>query len=174
MYDFIGINKNIYEFIEKSKKNDLIDILSESSKLYYNSDYESNYLTDKNFDLIREYLKEKYNYEYLEIGYSVCNKKNKVELPHFMPSIKKVKGNNEDLEKWLKKFDEKYFVITDKLDGMSLLLYKRNNKIHANTRGNGVIGQDISPIVKYLNIGKVEEKSFIRGELIISKKIGKY
>ena len=51
---------------------------------------------------------------------------------------------------------------------MSLLVVSSENNIKAFTRGDGKIGQDITLIIPYINIGKLEN-AMVRGELVVSK-----
>lgn len=54
-------------------------------------------------------------------------------------------------------------LISDKLDGISCLIYKGR----AYTRGNGVYGSDITNVFK--NIPLIDEKYSVRGELVVKK-----
>lgn len=54
-------------------------------------------------------------------------------------------------------------LISDKLDGISCLIFKGK----AYTRGNGIYGSDITNIFK--NIPEVDEKYAVRGELVVKK-----
>jgi NAD-dependent DNA ligase len=90
-----------------------------------------------------------------------------------MGSLDKIKDDAKTIEKWRKKYSGDC-VISDKLDGNSGLLVM-NPKTGANTlysRGDGEYGQDLSGILKYIKLPKVKETCAVRGELIISKKIG--
>ena len=53
-------------------------------------------------------------------------KKNKVKLPFYMASMKKLKPNENNIQNWFKKYKGPY-VVSDKLDGNSGRLYFKNN-----------------------------------------------
>ena len=57
-----------------------------------------------------------------------------------------------------------------KLDGVSGLYSTENEEEKLYTRGNGLVGQDVSNLIKYLNLPK-EKDIVVRGEFIISKKV---
>ena len=42
------------------------------------------------------------------------------------------------------------FIISNKLDGLSAQLYKKNDKMYLYTRGNGYEGSDITHLIKYI------------------------
>lgn len=137
-------------------------------------------MSDNEFDLLIDTitLKDPKNKLLTKIGTQVMTK-NKVKLPHYMGSMNKIKpDNSEALEKFKNKFKEPYY-ISDKLDGISGLLEINNKKktIKLYTRGDGEMGNDISPLIEHLNIPQVKNIDYIviRGELLMSKtKFKKY
>ena len=56
-----------------------------------------------------------------EVGSPII--KDKVKLPFYMPSLDKIKPDTDLLDKWENKFTGPY-VLSDKLDGVSGLIYK--------------------------------------------------
>lgn len=78
-----------------------------------------------------------------------------VKLPFKMPSM-----NKEDGDKFHKKFNNKFYYVMDKIDGVSCLYHK--GKFYS--RGNGVYGKDISHLNIKFNYPK---NKTIRGELSI-------
>ena len=169
-YDFKLLNKNPLSYITSQKlvEGDIQKILEEASYSYYNSEIEL--LNDKNFDIVRDYLEENYpdNLFLKIVGAPIQGKYKKVKLPVFMGSMNK-KKKEEDVVKWQMKYPGPY-VISDKLDGISFLLTKKNGNIQLLTRGNGVEGKDISHLLKYLSMPKINLKEFIiRGEMLVSK-----
>ena len=151
--------------IEKLTEKKINKLLIESSKSYYN---QHPFMTDNEYDIIREYAKKKY--PKIEganmIGVSV--EKNKVKLPYFMGSMDKIKPDTGALDKWKKKY-KGAFVISGKLDGVSGLYSTENNEQKLYTRGDGVHGHDISHLVEHLKL-PTEENMVIRGEFIIKEK----
>jgi DNA ligase (NAD+) len=172
--EFINSFKNDpNDFIENHNIKELIKLAKYLSKKYYSSEP---LVSDDEYDLLIkaiEYLDP--NNSFLkEIG--TDNKKNNmIDLPFYMGSMNKIK-NNKAIIDWCNKYSGPYYV-TDKLDGISALLEldkKNGNKLY--TRGNGYKGNDITSLIKYLNIPKIDaEYVVIRGELIMSKeKFKKY
>ena len=54
----------------------------------------------------------------------------KVNLPFFMPSLDKIKPNKDTLTRWIKKYNNNSYHISEKLDGLSgMVTYSKDNKI---------------------------------------------
>ena len=130
-------------------------------------------LTDSEYDIIREYVLEKYptNEIAANSGHTTCTlsiTKNKVKLPFELWSMDKIKPTTNALHKWTDTYKGP-FVISTKLDGISAL-YVNNSTEGAKlyTRGNGTFGQDISHLLPYL-IKKEYKNTAMRGEIIITK-----
>ena len=89
------------------------------------------------------------------------------EIP--MGSMEELKEG--DLEKWTKGHDQ--FLISDKLDGCSLILTYENGELTiAATRGHGTKGKDIMRHVQNVGFPKkinYKDKIIIRGELLFPK-----
>ena len=158
--------------IETLSKDDLTSVIREANKQYH-SLIDSNdkpLLTDAEYDIIREFIEKKYpNSEILnEVGAEV-NEKQKVTLPVNMPSMDKIKPDTNALENWKQKYNGPY-LLSCKLDGVSGLYYSMESQKKLYTRGNGTIGQDISYLLKKLNI-PVMENVIVRGEFIIKKSV---
>jgi NAD-dependent DNA ligase len=107
------------------------------------------------------------------IGAAVEDDKRKVELPYYLGSLDKIKGEEKVIDKFKKTYSESY-IISDKLDGNSGLfhLIKGNPKLY--TRGDGTIGQDVSHILPFIqnipdNLDKFKTELSVRGECIISR-----
>jgi NAD-dependent DNA ligase len=161
----IKSNLEILYSLDKKNYDKLLKYLDDK---YYNSD--EILISDQLYDYIKEYYEKniiKSNRK--NVGSDVT--KNKVKLPYYMGSLDKIKPSTSAFDKWINIYPGPY-VLSCKLDGISALLYKINNKIYLYTRGNGIEGQDISYLLEYLNINdkKLINGDAIRGELIISKK----
>ena len=145
-------------------EKDLISIVSDANKAYYNN---TPLLTDNEFDIIKEYIEEHYpsNTAIFEIGAPV--ERNKVKLPYFMGSMNKIKPDTGAIDQWKKTFQGPY-VLSCKLDGVSGMYVNEGKQKKLYTRGNGIIGQDISHLIPYLRLPKTD-KLVIRGEFIIPK-----
>ena len=75
------------------------------------------------------------------VGYDVVSELNKVRHAYPALSLDKVK-DREVLPAWIK---DKEAVLSWKLDGLTIVLtYENGNLIQAVTRGNGVVGEDVT------------------------------
>ncbi len=163
------------EYVSKLKENKLENLLRELSSAYYNTN--KPLISDTNFDILKEQLKKiNANNKFLfEVGAPV-NKNDEVNLPYPMGSLDKIKPDTNALDNWLEIYGGKY-IVSDKLDGLSCQLHIINNEIKLYTRGNGVIGKDITHLLGHLNINnkaleklkKNKGELSLRGELIIKK-----
>ena len=160
------VRSNPYNFAKSITQTELEMYVQTANTYYYNN---QSIIDDNQYDILYNYLEEKYPKSKLlkEIGALVVGK-SKIKLPTYLPSMDKIKADTNALEKWKKDFKGPYSC-SDKLDGMSLLIVAKNSKYKAYTRGNGIIGQDISWITKYLNCGNLVD-GMVRGELVVSKK----
>lgn len=137
--------------------------------LYYNKGKSP--LSDKQYDALLEYAESR-NVSIDNIGHDISNQKKKVQLPVHMGSMTKIKDSNS-LQLWSKKYSSpQEYIISSKLDGLSACYIPYTKKLY--TRGNGQVGQDISNLIPFLNIGSLHipvgyKDLIIRGELIISK-----
>jgi DNA ligase (NAD+) len=158
---------NILTSIDGPNLKKVLDYLADR---YYN--YNESLVSDQLFDYIKDFYEKNFNKnKTVIIGAPVLEKQTgKFKLPYFMGSLDKIKPSTNAFNKWIEKYSGPY-VISYKLDGISALLHKLNGKIFLYTRGNGTEGQDISHVLKYININtnKLEEGDAIRGELIISR-----
>jgi NAD-dependent DNA ligase len=162
------LNDNFINYKDFSK-DDIVKILKYSSDKYYN---DNTVISDDVFDLLKDYLREidPDNLFLDEVGAPIKGKKKKVVLPYEMGSL-----NKHKVDKWIKKYDGPY-VISDKLDGASVQLYKNDDgELFLYSRGDGKEGQDISHLLKYIKISdmtidKLPIGTSVRGELIITKK----
>lgn len=176
------LTKKIIQIIKKDPKkyaneitiNDLVILLKKSSNTYYNS--ENPIIDDKTYDILKNvlFLRDPTNIILQEIGAPIKGNKNKIILPFPMGSLIKIKSDSKELDKWTNEYIGPY-IVSDKLDGVSAQIYKNNNgKISMYSRGNGIIGQDISHLLDIINISNDIKNNIpiggsIRGELIISK-----
>ena len=170
--DLLG---NPDKYIEKVKPKTLEKVLEHVTDLYYNSETDSP-ISDKLFDKLKDKLTElNPKSKFLkQIGAPINNKRpDKVNLPYFMGSLDKIKPEKDTLDSWKETYKGPY-IISDKLDGVSGLIYKKNDKIELYTRGDGSIGQNITHLLKHVlnkevNLDILPDGYAIRGELIITK-----
>jgi DNA ligase (NAD+) len=99
-------------------------------------------------------------------------KKAKIELPYFMPSLDKVypEGVTAKFNTW-----NGAVVVMPKLDGASVMAVYEKGKLTAlYTRGNGIIGQNISHLIPFVSLPtkiKGSGSLALRCEAIMQKKV---
>jgi DNA ligase (NAD+) len=154
------------------------DVLSKiiilSNNLYYNSTEKTEtLLTDNEYDIVKEYFISKYPSNQLlkAIGAPSPSGKNKVKLPYEMWSMDKIKPDTNALTNWVTKYSGPY-VISCKLDGVSGLYTTTGATPKLYTRGDGVIGQDVSHLLESDVLKLPKQKGLVvRGEFIIPKEV---
>ena len=160
------------KYLDELNKSVLKKALLYAVDLYYNEP-EKVFLTDNEFDVIKEYYDNKFE-PFDQIGAPIKQDKVKVALPFPMPSMDKIKPSTGALDRWLTKYnDPGEYVISGKLDGVSGLYVIKDGERKLYTRGDGEYGQDISGLIPYLKLpvpsGTGVSEVVIRGEFIISK-----
>jgi DNA polymerase/3'-5' exonuclease PolX len=150
--------------LEKLNEKQLSELLRKANKAYYN---EVPLFTDNQYDIVKEFVENKYpsNPVLHEIGAPI--EKNKVTLPYPMGSMDKIKPDTNALANWTSKFTGPY-VLSCKLDGVSGLYTTEGKEPKLYTRGDGRIGQDISHLIPFLRLPKTKD-IVIRGEFIIPR-----
>jgi len=170
---------NFHEVVKNTSKADLKKIILQCNEHYHNTD--TPLISDDIYDQLKDYLEtvlDKSDDIHTKVGAdpresSATNNTHrpKVLLPYWMGSMDKIKSNQKELDKWMKKNMEDNYIITDKLDGVSALYVCKEGKCNLYTRGNGLEGQDISDMLESINgLETVKQDNIvIRGELIIKK-----
>ena len=145
----------------------LVKALRKAAADYYESDVPS--MSDAEYDALRDklYDLDPENSFFGEVG--ALPTVGRIELPHSMPSLRKVKPDSLSSVKL-----KGPFVISEKLDGISALwTFDVFNGAGLYLRGNGLIGQDVSHINKVVKgLVRPSGKVCIRGELIVPKAEG--
>ncbi len=92
-----------------------------------------------------------------------------VNLPYPMPSLKKVKPDESSFGSFKRKFGGKglWWVVSDKLDGISALWYKGRLCL----RGNDTKGADVTRFVKWIE-GLAATDKAVRGEILTLREGG--
>ena len=156
--------------LDNINEETLNKMLQKTNDVYRNlGPNEQPLISDNQYDILEDYIKEKYpkNQVVGKIGAPV--EKNKVKLPYEMASMDKIKPDTKALSNWRLKYNGPY-VLSCKLDGVSGLYTTENNKLALYTRGNGKIGQDVTHFIPYLKLPK-KENIVVRGEFIMKKNI---
>lgn len=161
-----NFKKNGISVLNTLNENELSSILREANKAYYNQEP---FMTDNEYDIVKEYIENKYpsNKAIVEIGAQV--ERNKVALPYNMGSMDKIKPDTSALTNWTTKYHGPY-VLSCKLDGVSGLYTTEGTTPKLYTRGDGKVGQDISHLIPHLRLPKTKG-IVIRGEFIIPKSV---
>lgn len=161
-----AIEKNGFGQVEQLSQKELEDLVEKANSAYYN---ESPIMTDNEYDIIKELLERKFPQSQVlkEVGAPV--KKDKVTLPYEMASMDKIKPDTGALANWMAKYKGPY-VLSCKLDGVSGLYTTEGDTPKLYTRGNGIVGQDVTHLIKPLNLPKHKGVT-VRGEFIIPKKV---
>lgn len=175
--DFDKLEEDPYTYSESLTIKQLTKLLRYLSYMYYNTS--KSIIDDDIYDSLRELLEkvDPKNKFLKEIGAPVKNEKKKVNLPYPMNSLDKIKADTDALKNWTKKYSGP-FILSDKLDGNSAMLYKNTQKfgeeVKLYSRGKKGVGRDNTHLVNYIISKKIfqnlPDKVAIRGELIISKK----
>jgi DNA ligase (NAD+) len=143
--------------------------------LYYNTGKSSG-LNDWRYDTLKETLKSRDPHYVIPTGTRIRDHENRVELPVWLGSMNKCKPEDDKaIIKWISSNKATEYIIEDKLDGISCLLIIKNGNIKIYTRGDGIIGADISYLSEHLkNIPKkIKENVAVRGELIMKNELFK-
>lgn len=170
----------------KERIKELTDLLEKANYEYYVLNNPT--LTDQEFDkYMRELilLEEKYpeyklpNSPTLKVGGEVAKKFSKITHGFPMLSLPNV-FNEEEIEKFVKRIEDAgikpSYICEQKFDGLSIsLVYKNGLLVSGATRGDGIIGEDVTSNVKTIKTIPLKIKENIdievRGEVILSKKM---
>ena len=167
---------SLTSIFQKKELSELHDLKNYCDDVYYNnnSDKDFDILKDEIYDILIDIIQKREQTTYIApIGAKITSDK-EVKLPYFLGSMNKLKNDN-DVNKWLSKYNDDVYIVEDKLDGVSCLLVINNDEIKLYTRGDGEIGSNISHLSPYIKcIPKLIDSStslVIRGELIMRKDI---
>lgn len=173
------MSKNIFDEIirdpmgtlKKMPNNKIVEVLEKADEAFFNTN--ETLLSDDIYDIVKGYLKQidSKNPYLKKVGADI--EFNKEKLPFYLGSLDKIKDSESEIMKWVSKYQGNY-VISEKLDGISCLLYHDKGVTSLYTRGNGYEGQNITHMLPYLNIDnnvfvRYTTTVAIRGELIISR-----
>jgi DNA ligase (NAD+) len=157
--------------MELSKIKELVEKLNYYTKLYDEGRPE---ISDKEWDDMYFELQrlERESGIYLEdsptqrVNYQVVNKLNKVEHSHPMLSLDKTK----DIDIINSFIGNKDYIVMAKMDGLTCsLTYKDGKLVAAETRGNGLIGEDI--LHNALQVKNIPKRITLNGEVVVDGEI---
>ena len=166
--DFDLLKIDPIKYLAKLQLHDLVNLIQKLNYSYYIEG--KSLITDELYDYVKEELRkiDPTHPILKDIGVSKVYKE---KLPHYMGSMDKIKTDEKVLDNWLKKYNGKGYVLSDKLDGISALYVideEKNRKLY--TRGDGNNGKDISYLINFIKgLNNIDSSLAIRGELIISK-----
>ncbi len=157
----------------KMSADDIADVIQEANHRYFNKG--EPLFSDQMYDEIKEALRRRDADHPILKTVGAAVEERKVKLPYWMGSMDKIKNDDKELDKWLRKYSTGDVVVSDKLDGISALLFVCTGVAKLYTRGNGVEGQDAShliPFIQGLPKAALETKTgefTVRGELILTR-----
>ena len=168
----------------KSKIENLRNQIEKANQEYYvlnrpsMSDYKYDELMNELIELEKKYPKyRKSSSPTNKVGALPKNKFSKVKHKKSMLSLSNV-FNLDDLYAYFKNIQTNKdisYITEMKIDGLAIsLVYKKGNLIQAATRGNGIVGEDVTENIKVItSIPKTLKKPVdieVRGEVFMSKK----
>jgi NAD-dependent DNA ligase len=171
----ISIIKNYSDNkLKKYFETENLDVLHKMKlyldNLYYNEGKDTG-LSDYQYDLLKDIIKYRDPNYVVPVGAKIREHDNRSKLPFWLGSMDKLKPEDKiEIANWITKNNAKEYIVEDKLDGISCLITIKNGNIKLYTRGDGIVGADISYLAPYFdsipkNIGNISLN--IRGELIM-------
>lgn len=160
---------------KSARMKELVEILNEASKAYYAKDEEimSNFEYDALYDELVKLEEETgvtfANSPTVNVGYEAVDELPKEAHEKPMLSLAKTKSR-EELKSWL---NGKEALLSWKLDGLTIVLtYEEGKLVKAVTRGNGEVGEVITPNAKvFVNVPlqvPFKGQMVLRGEAVIT------
>ncbi len=151
----------------------LVHILKSASDAYYNGTG-GTLLGDDEYDRLKDQLEDMCpSHPFLtQIGAPVPQGKNAVKLQYKMASLNKIKPGTGAVESFVSSSKVKQWLLSDKLDGISVLWDTKTKKLYL--RGDGLTGVDVSMFAPYLSglfPRGFSERWVIRGELVLPNEI---
>ena len=164
------LKKNPTDIIKKLTQTKYKKLLTYLLKSYHTDGI--SLISDALYDVIIEKYIEKYGDLDMIIEEEVEKNiiSNKVDLPYFMGSQKKLKTTNE-FENWIKKYGAPY-TVSYKIDGISAIIIKNDDKVYMYSKNvSGNTGFDKSRLLYAINvnINNLKNGDCVRGELIHSR-----
>lgn len=162
-------DEKLQEYFNKETLKKLHEMKLYADNNYYNEGKETGF-DDYQYDMLKETLQRRDPNYKVPIGAKIREGENRVNLPFWLGSMDKFKSEDEtEIKKWVSKNKSNQYIIEDKLDGVSCLIVVRKGTIKLYTRGDGIIGADISYLAPYFDTipKKIDVDIAVRGELIM-------
>ena len=157
--DVRGLVKTI-PVVTLNKTREILD------DLYYNTSEPG--MDDWRYDIIKDAIPGKQG----KVGASLREGENRTKLPYWLGSADKITEEDPGkLDIWLRKNRSSTFFVSEKLDGVSCLLVHLDGELKLYTRGDGLVGADISYLSEYFPLPDLKVDIAVRGELIIPTEI---
>lgn len=187
MKEIDEIQKRVDSYSKKDAENRINKLYKEvayHSNLYYNNDMPE--ISDFEYDMLSQEIRKieqkfpelkKEDEDINKVGGKASTLFNKVNLEVKMQSLMDVFEISE-VKSWMDKIEEEYgkqeYVVETKIDGLSVsLTYEDGKLILASTRGDGIVGEDITENINMVDSIpkkiKYKGKIIVRGEVYISK-----
>lgn len=164
--------KEYKEYIKNADINILHKLKLYLDDKYYNTD--ESIFSDKRYDFLKDIIIKK-DVNYIPTIGAEIKKEDKIRVPleYWLGSVDKITPSEEkELERWKEKNKTEQFIVTEKLDGVSGMFIHKDGKYSLFTRGDGIIGADISYLINHIpNIPKLKDNIVVRGELIMEKTV---
>jgi NAD-dependent DNA ligase len=161
----------LQKYLDKADLEDLHQAKLYLDDLYYNAG--DSPLDDARYDMLKDTLTRRDPNYIPPVGAKIRTHENRVKLPFWLGSADKITPDEpEVLERWVRDNPTRDYVASDKLDGVSCLMESKGGKIKLYTRGDGIIGADISFLAQYFKTipKNLTQDITVRGELIIKKR----
>jgi DNA ligase (NAD+) len=170
-------SKNLLSYLKNLDQDKLSEILSILDNHYYNGE---SLVKDKIYDKMQLYYDEKYankNNEW-DAHSKIKLSGTKFKLPFYHGSMDKMKYGTTTLKNFLKKFGSEEIVVMEKLDGIHIGVSFEDEYPNVYTRGRGDYGTLVNNAIDFIpSLKKIKKlkklfntKTYLRGELLISKK----
>jgi DNA ligase (NAD+) len=154
------MNGDFFNCDQETFREYLINLSNE----YYNS---SSSKSDEYFDNLVDVYERRFNETWNYIGNTY---RNSVTLPVYMGSLNKCKDDRQ-LSIFIKRVSSSDILVSDKIDGVSLLCVYKGEKLNLFTRGDGIKGNDVSFLQQYVTFPKIKSDITVRGELVMLKHV---
>jgi DNA ligase (NAD+) len=169
VYDYV---KRIYNQRQLKTNDKKLTMASISSKTGVGVDADADSDADSDSDAMDKLeikrLLERYEELQLQLPRLELPKRERnAKLPFVLRSLDNLFMGEGDVSAWAHKSTGQTYVVSTKMDGTSALYHR--GRLY--TRGDAVMGRDISHVIPYLNLPDIPDDIAVRGEIVIAKKL---